>query len=68
MILHGVLTINKSLMTVLKMLVTVKQPPLTLSNLRQNVQYLNSPYVAVLHRKTVKSQPYVHGGPQIRLA
>ena len=26
----------------------------------QNIQYLNSPYVAVLHQKTTESQPYVH--------
>ena len=54
-------------MTVLKMLVTVKQPLLTLTHLRRNVQYLNSPYVTVLHRKMTESQPYVHGGPHLWL-
>ena len=54
---HSILTVNNSWMTVLKMLVTEKQPPLTLTHLRQNVQYLNSLYVTVLHRKMTKSQP-----------
>ena len=31
----------------------------------QNDQYLNSPYVAVLHRKMTEAQPYVHRGPHI---
>ena len=53
-------------MTVLKMLVTVKQPQLTLIHLWQNVQYLNSPFVTVLHRKMTKSQPYVHRGPHLQ--
>ena len=44
---HGVLTINNSQMTVLQTLVTERQPPLT--HLQRNDQYLNSPYVAVLH-------------------
>ena len=58
-----------SRMTVLKM-VTEKQPPLsqlTFGSHRMNMwgndQYLNSPYVAVLLRKTTESQPYVHRGP-----
>ena len=49
----GVLTVNNSRMTILKMLVTMKRPPLTLTHLQRNVQYLNSPYVTVLHRKTL---------------
>ena len=49
---HGVLTVNNSLMTVLVTLVTVKQPPLALTHLQRNVQYLNSPYVTILYRKT----------------
>ena len=59
---HGVLTINNSRMAVLKTLVTVKRPSLTLTHLQRNVQYLNSPYAAVLHQKTTESQPYVHRG------
>ena len=51
---HGVLAVNNSWMTVLKMLVTVKRPPITLTHLLQNDQYLNSPYEAILHRKTTK--------------
>ena len=55
---HGVLTVNNSRMTIPQMLVTERQPPLTLTHLRRNDQYLNSLYVAVLHQKTTESQPY----------
>ena len=46
---HGVFAISNSRMTVLQMLVTERQPPLTLTHLRRNDQYLNSPYVPILH-------------------
>ena len=49
------------------MLVTVKQPPLTYVHLWENVQYLNSPYIAVLHQKTTESQSYLHHGPHLWL-
>ena len=48
------LTVNNNRLTVLQTLVAEKQPPLTLTHLQQNDQYLNSPYVAVLHRKTTE--------------
>ena len=57
-----------SRMTVLKMLVTLKLPPLTLTHLWRNVQYVNSPYVTVLHQKMTESQTYVHCGPHLRLS
>ena len=51
-------------MTVLQMYVTEKQPQLTFGshrmNMWQNDQYLNSPYIAILHQKMTESQPYVH--------
>ena len=50
-------------MTVLQTLVTEKQPQLIIgsrqTNTWRNDQNVNPPYVAVLHRKTTKSQPYV---------
>ena len=65
------LTANNSRMAVLQTLVTEKQPQLTFGSRRantwQNNRCLNSPYVAVLHRKTTASQPYVHHGPHLRL-
>ena len=65
------LTVNNSQMSAPQMLVTKRQPPLTFSrhqtNMWQNDQYLNSPYVPVLHQKVTKSQPYVHVGPHLRL-
>ena len=64
---HSVLTVNNSRMTVLQTMVTEKQPPLTLTQLQGNVQYLNSPYVVVLHQKITDSQPYVHCGPHLQL-
>ena len=37
------------------MMVTERQPPLTLTHLRQNDQYFNLPYVAILHRELTES-------------
>ena len=34
----------------------------------RNLQYLNSPYVAILHQKMTESQPYVHRGPHLPLS
>ena len=46
-------------MTVPQMLVTERQLPLTSTHLRTNMwrnnQYLNSPYVTILHQKTTAS-------------
>ena len=54
-------------MTVLQMMVTERQPPLTLTHIQPNDQYLNLPYVTILHQKMAESQPYVHRGPHLRL-
>ena len=56
---HGFLTVSNSRTTVLQTLVTKKQPQVTFGsrdmNRWQNDQYLNSPYVAVLHWKMTES-------------
>ena len=64
---QSILTINNSRKTALQTLVTEKKHQLTFgshhTNTWRNDQYLNSPYVTVLHRKMTESQPYVDRGP-----